>query len=452
MKRILLSLFLLFFLVGIANAGFIETGRAAAGVNSDITSLEGAAGVAPIAVTAFAGTISAATRTATFSSAADWALAKIGSTLIVGADTRIIVAIGASPTVTVDANTTWAGATAITSLQEPIAQMKKADGTVVGYINALGGQGFVGGYGLQKGLVLGDGDSGLVKIVDGIVDMFMGNISRWRFTGDDFHSTVNGGHLRGIAATSTTPSFSPNKSDVNTGLGRAAEDQLSLIAGGVEAIRSIEANSIIYNVMNSVQQDSVTDATSNGTTTISKAGENFTATCVAGDTVLIWDGTTTADYGVYSIASVTDNDNLVLNRAPSGSDADVDFYVFRGGTITTGDELHVGHITASIQKGRRTAVGAADYNPSTLTSDYIIAMTDTAAARAVIISTEDVSTGSATSARKFVIKDESGGAAAQNITVTLESGGTIDGAATYVINQNYQSIDLYINGTNGFVF
>ena len=120
--------------------------------------------------------------------------------------------------------------------------------------------------------------------------------------------------------------------------------------------------------------------------------------------------------------------------------------------LINGVEVLVGHITASIQKGRRTAVGAADYNPSILTSDYIIAMTDTAAARAVIISTEDVSTGSATSARKFVIKDESGGAAAQNITVTLESGGTIDGAATYVINQNYQSIDLYINGTNGFVF
>jgi len=100
----------------------------------------------------------------------------------------------------------------------------------------------------------------------------------------------------------------------------------------------------------------------------------------------------------------------------------------------------------------RTAVGAADYNPSILTSDYIIAMTDTAAARAVIISTEDIATGSATSPRLFVIKDESGNAAANNITISLETAGNIDGAATYVINQNYQSIDLYINGTNGFVF
>ena len=93
---------------------------------------------APAKVTSFTSTVTGAARTITFASAVDWALAKVGSTLIADGDTRIIVAIGASPTVTVDANITWAGATAITSLQEPIAQMKTADGTVVGYITASG--------------------------------------------------------------------------------------------------------------------------------------------------------------------------------------------------------------------------------------------------------------------------------------------------------------------------
>ena len=104
----------------------------------------------------------------------------------------------------------------------------------------------------------------------------------------------------------------------------------------------ITANSISYNVLNAVQQDSVTDATTNGTTTISKAGENFNATCIVGDTVLIWGGTTTADYGVYSIKTVTSDTALVLDRACSGSVADMDFYVFRGGTITTGSSTYVG--------------------------------------------------------------------------------------------------------------
>ena len=98
----------------------------------------------------------------------------------------------------------------------------------------------------------------------------------------------------------------------------------------------------------------------------------------------------------------------------------------------------------------RTAVGAADYNPSAITSDYIIAVDNTAAARAVIISTEDEDSGTAANPRVFIIKDESGGAGANNITITLESGGTIDGAANVVINANYGTVTLYVDGTNAW--
>ena len=97
------------------------------------------------------------------------------------------------------------------------------------------------------------------------------------------------------------------------------------------------------------------------------------------------------------------------------------------------------------------AVGAADYNPSILTDDYIIAVDNTAAARAVTISTEDEDSGTTTIPRAFVIKDESGGASAHNITITLESGGTIDGVASYVITSNYEAITLYVDGTNAYV-
>ena len=99
----------------------------------------------------------------------------------------------------------------------------------------------------------------------------------------------------------------------------------------------------------------------------------------------------------------------------------------------------------------RTATGAADYNPSALTSDFLIAVDDTAADRAVIISTEDEDSGSTANPRVFVIKDETGGVAAHNITISLESGGNIDGAASYVMNQPYQSVTLYLDGTNGFI-
>lgn len=99
----------------------------------------------------------------------------------------------------------------------------------------------------------------------------------------------------------------------------------------------------------------------------------------------------------------------------------------------------------------KTDSGAADYNPSALTSDHIITVDTTAAARAVTISTEDRDTGTADNPRIFIVKDIAGNAGTNNITVSLETAGNIDGAATAVINANYNSITLMIDGTNGYI-
>jgi len=109
-----------------------------------------------------------------------------------------------------------------------------------------------------------------------------------------------------------------------------------------------------------------------------------------------------------------------------------------------------GSVNHTAVTGKRTA-SATDYNPSALTTDYIIAITNTDAARAVTISTEDEDSGSTAQPRIMIVKDESGGAAAHNITVSLESAGNIDGSASYVIDQNHQSITLYMDGTNAWI-
>lgn len=124
-----------------------------------------------------------------------------------------------------------------------------------------------------------------------------------------------------------------------------------------------------------------------------------------------------------------------------------------GGTI---DGAAIGGTTPAAANftaltGKRTA-SAVDYNPSALTTDYIIAVTNTDAARAVTISTEDEDSGTTSQPRIMIVKDESGGAAAHNITVSLESTGNIDGSASYVIDQNYQSITLYMDGTNAWIY
>lgn len=114
--------------------------------------------------------------------------------------------------------------------------------------------------------------------------------------------------------------------------------------------------------------------------------------------------------------------------------------------VTVGDTYLLGG-----QIVHKTDAGAADYNPSALTSDYIITVDTTAAARAVIISTEDRDTGSADNVRVFKIKDIAGNASVNNITVSLETAGNIEFAANYVINVDGGSITIGIDGTNGYI-
>ena len=77
----------------------------------------------------------------------------------------------------------------------------------------------------------------------------------------------------------------------------------------------------------------------------------------------------------------------------------------------------------------------------------IIGVTDTAAARTITLSSFDNKEGNV-----IIVKDESGGAATNNITVDTEGAETIDGAASQVINANYGVLRLYSNGTNWFIF
>ncbi len=80
-----------------------------------------------------------------------------------------------------------------------------------------------------------------------------------------------------------------------------------------------------------------------------------------------------------------------------------------------------------------------------LITDYIIGVTDTSAARTMTLPAVG-----AISKQLFIIKDESGGAAAFPIIVAAGTG-TIDGAASVTIPSNYGAMTVYFNGTNYFV-
>jgi hypothetical protein len=100
---------------------------------------------------------------------------------------------------------------------------------------------------------------------------------------------------------------------------------------------------------------------------------------------------------------------------------------------------------------KATDAGAADYNPSALTTDYNVRVNNIAAARNIIISTEDVESGTPTKLRRFKFKDYYRNADVNSITISLENGGTIEGQASIVLNTKGKSRYIALDGSNGFI-
>lgn len=94
-------------------------------------------------------------------------------------------------------------------------------------------------------------------------------------------------------------------------------------------------------------------------------------------------------------------------------------------------------------KVKRTAISATY---TALVNDFLIAVTSTAAARTINLP----AAATAGAGKMYFIKDESGGAAANNITIDPSGAELIDGAATKLINTNYGAMRIYCNGTAWF--
>jgi len=80
------------------------------------------------------------------------------------------------------------------------------------------------------------------------------------------------------------------------------------------------------------------------------------------------------------------------------------------------------------------------------TNETVIGVTDTSVPRTVTISSVDI----AKDGRFIFVKDESGGAGTNNITIATEGAQTIDGAPTALINTDSGSRLMYADGSNLF--
>jgi hypothetical protein len=94
------------------------------------------------------------------------------------------------------------------------------------------------GFGAGNGLSFGDGDTGFYESVDDILRLNVGGTDIYNALAGFLHGQFTSHWaLRNIPATATAPNLLPRYTDTNTGIGRAADDQLSLIAGGTEIAR-----------------------------------------------------------------------------------------------------------------------------------------------------------------------------------------------------------------------
>ena len=113
------------------------------------------------------------------------------------------------------------------------------------------------------------------------------------------------------------------------------------------------------------------------------------------------------------------------------------------GAITTFIGVNVNGGNFTFAKGFIGIVRSVAGNITGATTDYCLNVTSTASARTVTV--PNVSNSN----QIYVIKDGSGAAGTNNITVTTPGGTvTIDGATTYVINTNWGSVTLIFDGTN----
>jgi hypothetical protein len=440
-----------------------------------------------------------------------------------------------------------------------------------------------GGVGsLATGLTFGDGDSGIYQQVDNQLDFVVNSVRKLRLDSGYLDMASNdGATLSASAPSATIPVFLPRgRNDQNTGIGSAAADQVSLIAGGSEIVNvattgiTVNGNIAVTGTVDGVDVSTLSTTvgtnTSNIATNTSGIADNVTAIASNADNIAINTGVISgkADMvsgatsgniaGLDAYGNLTDS-GLALNDTGTGitdlwsaqqitsaiqgsavPEADTLATVTgRGattttgitvgslstsGTITSGAITATGDISTTVNTGSSYGIRLTDTNnngtgnsmleatgsslflkgvgsvqtysdilpvsnlgeglgsssrkwgglfTASLVDDgnsvelnneiiversatagnasssnqTILGVTDTSAARTITLSTGDVVDG-----RIIIIKDESGGASTNNITIVTEGSQTIDGAASIAITVDYGVLRVYSNGTNWFSF
>lgn len=115
----------------------------------------------------------------------------------------------------------------------------------------------------RPGLAFGDGNTGFYEKSDNSFYLTVSGVDRW-LLGGNIQGYISGSPaIQNQNATSTTPTLCPDKFDLDSGIGSADKDSLSLIAGGVEGIRIAEGGGkILTTFTDEIAQTTTTTANS----------------------------------------------------------------------------------------------------------------------------------------------------------------------------------------------
>jgi hypothetical protein len=111
---------------------------------------------------------------------------------------------------------------------------------------------------------IGATNTGLYGPVANVISVSIAGVQKWSFQADRINSAGSGGGIEFATPTATDPSLIPNVTDLDTGIGWNAADQLSLTAGGQEMARLTEGTGVNQFAIKQSGASTVPDLTSLG--------------------------------------------------------------------------------------------------------------------------------------------------------------------------------------------
>lgn len=303
---------------------------------------------------------------------------------------------------------------------------------------------FAAGLAVWQIVTAGVGTIDQVTSNAGVVTPLAGNINA--VGGGATNITTSGAAQTLTIAVISSPSFA-GTTTVATGL-IATTGNIVATAGNINATAgSMSAGTTI------TAGTGITATTGNITATtgdiIATAGAvSANTTVTAGTIVTAGTGITCSAF----TAGVVQSDNSGVFSSTKGNNGEILIGSTAGvpawSTITPGANISIVNAANSITISANSGAATLNYT-STATSPYVVTATDDfigvdCSGGAIQVNLPDAPT----TGRIFVIKDFTGSAATHNITVTTVGGVvTIDGATTYVMNTNFQSVQVLFDGT-----